>query len=190
MRPLPPATIAAVAIMLGFASAGHAADVCTTELGQAESAIASALRGDQHVPAAGLSEADSLAREAEAACRQGDAIMASRKTQEALGILKSAPGSGQQGIGDKKPPSEKAPGLTRPRDADFYQPSPNVTHEPMFIGPTGKIQTGEFGFSAWIAPTTPVGSELARGRENGTSAIGFTFTWRGPARRPEPVETP
>ncbi|HKW95607.1 MAG TPA: hypothetical protein VJX92_27210 [Methylomirabilota bacterium] len=31
----------------------------------------------------------------EAACRQDDAIMANRKAQEALGILKSSPESGQ-----------------------------------------------------------------------------------------------
>lgn len=67
---------------------------------------------------------------------------------------------------------------------------PRATHEPMFIGPTGKTETGEFGFSAWIAPTTPVGSELARGRQSGTPAVGFTFTWSGSARRSEPIQTP
>lgn len=81
------------------------------------------------------------------------------------------------------------PGATRPSDADFYQ-SPSVTHEPMFIGPTGKTQAGEFGFSVWIAPTTPVGNELACGQQGGSSAVGFTFTWGGSAHRPEPIQSP
>ena len=118
--------------------------------------------------------------------------MASRKAQEALGLLRSVPATGQQGAEIKIPPSAKVPGSTRPSDSGYYQPSPNVAHDPMFIGPTGKTQTGEFGFSAWIAPTTPVGNELAGGwrRQSGAPAIGFTFTWGGPSRQPEPVQAP
>jgi hypothetical protein len=76
------------------------------------------------------------------------------------------------------PPSAKTP------------QSPGVGHEPMFIGPTGKTQTGEFGASAWIAPTTPVGSEVARGQGGGTPAVGFTYTWGGPARRSDSIQGP
>jgi hypothetical protein len=88
------------------------------------------------------------------------------------------------------PPSTKPPGATRPSDADHYPQSPSVGHEPMFIGPTGKTQTGEFGASAWTAPNTPVGSEVARGQQGGTPAVGFTFTWGGPARRSESIQGP
>jgi hypothetical protein len=173
-------------VALGLLPASHAADACATELRDAESALARAWRGESNIEPPRLSEADELVRHAEAACRQGDVVMASRKAQEALGILKSTPGSGQ-GPGAKMPPSAKTPGATRPSDADYYQSPPNVTHEPMFIGPTGKTRTGEFGFSAWIAPTTPIGSEVARGRQSGTPAAGFTFTWGG---RSEPIQSP
>jgi hypothetical protein len=154
-----------------------------------ESALERARRGEPGTDPSRLGEAEELVRHAEAACRQGDVIMASRKDQEALGILKSTPGSGQ-GPGAKMPPSAKTPGATRPSNADYYQPSPSVTREPMFIGPTGKTQTGEFGASAWIAPTAPVGSEVARGQGGGTPAVGFTFTWGGPARRSESIQGP
>jgi hypothetical protein len=140
----------------------------------------------------GLNEADGLVREAENACKQGDTTTASRKAQEALGLLKSVPSIGHPDLGAKISPPEKAPIPTRPSDAGYYQPSPNVTHDPMFIGPTGRTGTGEFGISAWIAPTTPVGSELAGGwrQGGGTPAIGFTFSWGRASRRPEPLQAP
>jgi hypothetical protein len=75
-----------------------------------------------------LDEAGGLVREAEAACKQGDMTIASRKSQEALGLLKSVPAMGHQDTGAKIPPSERVPAPTRPSDAD-YQPSPNVAHD-------------------------------------------------------------
>ena len=192
MRPLFAATIGLAAVTLGPFPAGQAADPCPAPVTEAKVVLASASRSEQDIRAAKLSEAGGLVRDAEAACKQGDMTMASRKAQEALGVLKSAPAAGQQGVGAKIPPSAKVPGPTRPSDSDYYQPSPNVAHDPMFIGPTGKTETGEFGVSAWIAPTTPVGNELAGGwrRQSGVPAIGFTFTWGGPSRRLEPVQAP
>lgn len=179
------AGIGLAAITLGSFSAGHAADACPAQVSEAQVALASASRSEQDI-------AGGLVREAEAACKQGDMTIASRKAQEALGLLKSVPSIGHQDVGAKIPPSEKALAPTRPGDAGYYQPSPNVAHDPMFIGPTGRTGTGEFGFSAWIAPTTPVGNELAGGwrQQGGVPAIGFTFSWGGASRRPEPVQAP
>jgi hypothetical protein len=134
--------------------------------------------------AARLNEANGLVRDAEAACKQGDMTLASRKAQEALGVLKSIPAPAPDGIGGKIGPDARVPEPTRPSDS--------VTHDPMFIGPTGKTETGEFGASAWIAPSTPVGSEVASGgrQQSGTPAIGFTFTWGDPSRRAEPAQAP
>ena len=137
---------------------------------------ARALRAKRDVQPSQLGEAEELVRHAEAACQQGDVIMASRKAQEALGVLNRPPES-WKGTGGSVPPSTRTPDATRP-------------NEPMFIGPTGKTQTGEFGGSAWIAPTTPVGSEVARGQQGGTPAVGFSFTWGGPARRSESIQGP
>jgi len=192
MRRLLAATIGLAIVTLGSVSTGHAGDPCATEVSEAKVALASASRGEQDIQTPMLSEADGLVREAEAACKQGDMTMASRKAQETLGVLKSAPAAGQQGVGARIRPSAKEPGPMRPSDSDYYQLSPGVAHDPMFIGPTGKTETGEFGVSAWIAPTTPVGNELAGGwrRQSGVPAIGFTFTWGGPSRRLEPVQAP
>lgn len=184
------ASIGLAVITLGSVSVGQAADTCPAQVREAEVAVRSASRSEQGMQPPGLNEADGLVREAENACKQGDTITASRKAQEALGLLKSVPSIGHQDLGAKISPPEKAPVPTRPNDAGYYQPSPNVTHDPTFIGPTGRTGTGEFGISAWIAPTTPVGSELAGGRQGGgVPAIGFTFSWGG-ARRPEPVQAP
>jgi len=186
------ASIGLAVITLGSFSVGHAADPCPAQVTEAQVALASASRSEQDMPAPRLNEAGGLVSEAEAACQQGDMTIASRKAQEALGLLKSVPAMGHQDVGAKISPPEKMPAPTRPSDADYYQPSPNVTHNPMFIGPTGRTGTGEFGFSAWIAPTAPVGNELAGGwrQQGGTPAIGFTFTWGGPSHRPEPLQAP
>jgi len=186
------ASIGLVVITLGAFSVGHAADACPPRVTEAQVALASASRGEQGMQAPSLSEAGGLVREAEAACKQGDMTIASRKAQEALGLLKSVPSIGHRDDGAKIPPSEKAPAPTRPSDAGYYQPSPNVAHDPMFIGPTGRTGSGEFGFSAWIAPTTPVGTERAGGwlQQSGTPAIGFTYRWGGASGRPESVQAP
>ena len=192
MRRFVAASVGLAVVTLGFSSAGYAADPCAARVREAKVALASASRGNEDVQAPGLSEADSLVREAEAACQQGDMAMASRKALEALGVLKSAPATGRESVGPKTPPSATMPEATRPSDSGYYQPSPNVAHDPMFIGPTGKTETGQYGLSAWIAPNTPVGNELAGGwrRQSGAPAIGFTFTWGGPSRRPEAPQAP
>jgi hypothetical protein len=186
------ASIGLAVIALGSVSVGRAGDACPAQVTEAQAALASAARSEQDMRVPRLNEAGGLVREAEAACKQGDMSIASRKAQEALGLLKSVPAIGHQDAGAKIPPSEKVAAPTRPSDADYYQPSPNVAHDPMFIGPTGRTRTGEFGVSAWIAPTTPVGNELAGGwrQQSGVPAIGFTFTWGGSSRRPEPVQAP
>jgi len=175
MGPLLAGTISLALVALGLLPAGHAADTCVPDVGDAESALARALRAGHD--AQKVNQAEGLVSDAEAACRRGDMILASRKAQEALGILNSAPGPGQ-GRGATLPPS-KAPGPTRPGDA-----------EPMFIGPTGKTQTGEYGFGAWIAPTTPTGNDLTRGGQGGTPSAGFTFTWGSSPRRTEAPQSP
>jgi hypothetical protein len=193
MKTLVTGTVAGfMVVTLGFFSAGRAAIPCPAQVTEAKVALASASKSELDIQAFTLHEAGGLVGEAEAACQQGDMTLASRKAQEALGLLKSVPATGQPGVGDKIPPSATAPGRGRPSDSDYYQPSPNVAHDPAFIGPTGKTETGAFGFSAWIAPTTPVGNELAGGwrRQSGVPAIGFTFTWGGPSRRPEPLQAP
>ena len=192
IRRLFAAAVGFAVVTLGPFSVGRAADACPVQVTEAKVALASASRSERDIQAFRLNEAGDRVREAEAACKRGDMTMASRKAQEALGLLKSAPAMGQQGVEAKKGPHGHDYDITRPSDSDYYQPSPNVAHDPMFIGPTGKTQTGEFGFSAWIAPTTPVGNELAGGwrRQSGALAIGFTFTWGGPSRQPEPVQAP
>jgi hypothetical protein len=188
IRRLLAASVGLAVVTLGFSSAGYAADPCAAQVREAKAALASAPSGEQEGQASGSSLVDSLVREAEAACKQGDMTLASRKAQEALDVLKSAPATEREGVGARLAPSATAPGRTRPSDFGHYQPSPSVSHDPMFIGPTGKTETGQLGLSAWIAPSTPVGNELAGGwrRQSGTPAIGFTFTWGGPSRRPEP----
>lgn len=186
------ASIGLAVITLGSVSVGRAGDACPAQVTEAQAALAGAARSEQDRRVPELNEAGGLVREAEAACKQGDMSTAGRKAQEALGLLKSVPAIGRPDTGGKIPPSEKAAAPTRPGDAGHYQPSPNVAHDPMFIGSTGRTRTGEFGVSAWIAPTTPVGSELAGGwrQQSGVPAIGFTFTWGDSSRRPEPVQAP
>lgn len=186
------AGIGLVVMTLGSVSVGHAGDVCPAQVTEAQAALASMARSGPDMQAPRLNEAGGLVREAEAACKRGDMSIASRKAQEVLGLLKSVPASGHQDVAVKIAPSEKVPTPRRPSDADYYQPSPNVAHDPMFIGPVGRTRTGEFGASAWIAPTTPVGNELAGGwrQQSGVPAIGFTFSWGGSSRRPEPVQAP
>ena len=68
-----------------------------------------------------LNEAGGLVREVEAACKQGDMTITSRKAQEATGLLKSVPSIGHQDVGTKIPWSEKVlaptlrPGSRPPR---------------------------------------------------------------------------
>lgn len=191
MRATLAAGLGLAAMIIGSPSVGHATDLCPPPVSEAQAALATASRSGQARQAPRLNEADALLREAEAACEQGDTTTASRKAQDVLSLLKSVPPPGRRDIELGIAPAEKAPVPTRPGDAGYYQPSPSVSHDPMFIGPTGRTRTGERGFSAWIAPTTPVGSEVAGGwrQQSGTPALGFTFTWGG-ASRPEPLQAP
>jgi hypothetical protein len=184
VRPRLAAAIGLAVLAFGPVSAGHAADPCATDVREAKAALVRAAMGRSDTQAARLSEADGLVRDAETACKQGDMTLASRKAQEALGILKSTPAPGPDGTGVKIGPDARVPEPTRPSDS--------TTHDPMFIGPTGKTETGEFGASAWVAPSTPVGSEVAGGgrQQSGTPAIGFTFTWGGSSHRAEPAQAP
>jgi hypothetical protein len=184
MRTTLAAIIGLAAIILGPPAVGRAADSCP-QVSEAQAALASASRSEQ------VKQAQALLREAEAACEQGDTTVAGRKAQDVLSLLKNVPASGHRDSEVGTAPAGKGSVPMRPGDSGYYQPSPNVSHDPMFIGPTGRTRTGELGFSAWIAPTTPVGSEVAGGwrQQGGTPAIGFTFTWGG-ASRPEPLQAP
>ena len=192
MRKLFAVVVGFVVLTLGAFSVGRAADPCPAQVTEAKVALASASRTEQDVHALRLNEVGGLVSEADAACKRGDMTMASRKAQEALGLLKGVPAMGKQGVEAKMGPGGQHYDITRPSESDYYQPSPNVAHDPLFIGPTGKTKRSEFGFSAWIAPTTPVGNELAGGwrRQSGAPAIGFTFTWGGPSRQAESVQAP
>ena len=120
MRPWLAEAIIFGVVARGLFPASHAADTYSTEGRDAESALARALRGERDVEPPRLGEAEELVSHAEAACRQGDVILASRKAQEALGILNGPSGS-RQGRGAKMPPPDKTPRATRPSDADYYQ---------------------------------------------------------------------
>jgi hypothetical protein len=69
-----------------------------------------------------------------------------------------------------------------PSGADAAVTGPYVPYEPYFIGPTAKTRTGEYGFSAWLAPNTPADRSGIHG-VSGWAALGFTFTWGGPPYR-------
>src|SRR4026207_1003023 len=108
---------------LGVSPASHASDTCATEVRDAQSALARALRGKRDIEPSRLGEAEELVRHAEAACQQGDVIMASRKAQDALGVLNRPPES-WKGPGASVPPSTRTPGAAGPS-------------EPMCNGQTG-----------------------------------------------------
>jgi hypothetical protein len=59
-----------------------------------------------------------------------------------------------------------------------------VHYAPVFIGPTVKSETTELGFSAWIAPNDTIGLQPGDGDVSGWPALGVTFSWGGPPRRP------
>lgn len=95
------------------------------------------------------------------------------------------------GITTTAPPPERLetrpPGYetTRPSDTGSSMVGPRVNYAPVFIGPTVKSESSELGFSAWIAPNTPVGGLQPGGGEvNGWAAFGLTFKWGGGPHRP------
>lgn len=88
---------------------------------------------------------------------------------------------------------------TRPHDADNYPgASPRLEHEPAFIEPfASEYQTptgsGRYGFAGWVAPNTPVGSQISEYHAvTGYWGIGFSITWDGPppTRPPAKPATP
>src|SRR4029434_10985599 len=95
-------------VVLGLFPASHASDTCATDVRDAQSARARGWRGTGDIAPRGLGEAEELVRHAEAACQQGDVIMASRKAQEALGVLNRPPES-WQGPGAMVPRSTTRP---------------------------------------------------------------------------------
>jgi hypothetical protein len=112
-----------------------------------------------------------------------------------VGVLLVAAGTAvaQPGIGitTTAPPPERLE--TRPPDYESRRPSdardsvggPRVDDSPVFIGPTVKSGSSELGFSAWIAPNTPVGGLQPGGGEvNGWAAVGLTLKWGGRPHRP------
>jgi hypothetical protein len=78
----------------------------------------------------------------------------------------------------------------RPRDERMYPADPSyadrhgVAYAPVFVGPTAKGDTTEMGFSAWIAPNGSTSLQPGGGDVSGWAALGLTFSWGGPPRRP------
>jgi hypothetical protein len=73
---------------------------------------------------------------------------------------------------------------TRPSDADYYPRSPQVRHEPAFIGPMSakkeKPEAGRVGIAGWTSPGAPVGPSQISREINGWFAFGFAFEFGGP----------
>ncbi len=80
---------------------------------------------------------------------------------------------------------------TRPTDADYYPRTPQVRHEPAFIGPLSakreQPEAGRVGIAGWTSPGTPVGPAQISREVNGWFAFGFAFEWGGPKAEKEQV---
>ena len=101
------------------------------------------------------------------------------EAQPGIGITTTVPPPERLEI---RPPDDES---RRPSDAHDSVIAPRVDHSPVFIGPTLKSETSELGFSAWIAPNTPVGGLQPGGGEvNGWAAVGLTLKWGGKPHRP------
>jgi hypothetical protein len=99
--------------------------------------------------------------------------------QPGVGISTTAPPPERL---ETRPPGYEPP---RPHREGYDVGGPGVSYPPVFIGPTLKSERTELGFSAWIAPNTPVGGRPpAAGEVNGWAAFGFTLTWGGGPHRP------
>ena len=74
------------------------------------------------------------------------------------------------------------PGVTVPREQDFYADEIRVRHDPAFIVPlsttvsTGPKTVARFGFSGWTAPRGRGDLLIAR-EVPGWFALGFSFVW-------------
>jgi hypothetical protein len=85
---------------------------------------------------------------------------------------------------ERRPPRYEG---SRPGVAAEALRGPSVTHDPLFIGPTLRIDGGELGLSMWIAPSSPVGSAQTGWRDvNGWASVGVTFTWGMVPAHPSP----
>lgn len=99
--------------------------------------------------------------------------------QPGVGVDTTAPPPDQLEV--RPPPPDRA----RPKAPGGNADAPHTTSTPVFLGPTIRSETTEFGFSGWIAPNPPVGGARAAGTDvNGWGSIGLTFTWGGPPHRP------
>ena len=59
-------------------------------------------------------------------------------------------------------------------------PAPYRDQGPVFVGPTVKARSGEYGFSLWAAPTPPLAAARTASNESGGwLVLGFTITWGG-----------
>ncbi len=100
--------------------------------------------------------------------------------------------SAEPGVGITAPAPDRlerrAPRYERtyPNDVAAEAAGRGVYYAPVFIGPTAKGETAELGFSAWIAPFSPVGLQPGGGDVGGWTAIGVTAKWGDPPRRPSP----
>jgi hypothetical protein len=99
--------------------------------------------------------------------------------QPGVGVETTAPPPEQLEL--RPPPPDRTP----PKPRGESPGGPHTQYTPVFIGPTLRSETTEFGFSGWIAPNPPVGSPRAAGTDvNGWGSVGLTFTWGGPPHRP------
>jgi hypothetical protein len=102
-------------------------------------------------------------------------------------LLAASTAVAQPGIGittTAPPPERRPPGYERPRPDAVrrFVGEPLTPEGPVFIGPTLRTETSEFGVSAWTAPDTHVGSVRARGEQlNGWASFGLTYTWGPPS---------
>ena len=93
----------------------------------------------------------------------------------------------QPGVGITVPSPdrlERRPRYERMIPADpSYADRHGVSYAPVFVGPTAKGDTTEMGFSAWTAPNGSTSLQPGGG-DSGWAALGLTFSWGGPPRRP------
>ena len=106
MKRLLAATLGLAVATLTFPAGGRAAESCPAEVAQAKAALTGAQaslkkntqvvaksqeiqapRSQQDIQAPRVTKAGALVRQAEAACKKGDATLAARKAREALALL-------------------------------------------------------------------------------------------------------
>jgi hypothetical protein len=108
----------------------------------------------------------------------------------ATGLLGAADAAAQPGLEISPPPPERLD--VRPPRHERVRPDAvddgatrGVQYDPYFVGPTLRTETTELGLSAWIAPSVGTGGpQPGGGDRQGWAALGLTFSWGGPTRRP------